>query len=247
MTASLYDDAELYDAIAPADPVMADFYCHGLAPGMQVLELACGTGRFSLPLAQTGAALVAGDIDTVMLEAARRRLAAVGANAEFCQFDMRGFDLGRHFDRLVIAANSLMHLLETEDLLACLSAIRRHLAPHGELRFDVFVPSVALLARQPGERLPLGKGRFSTSRGEVKVDETISYDPHRQISTADLFWSRDGAADFRVTRLVLRQIFPAELPLLLERSGLRLIARYGDFSGAPFGSGFRQVCICRPD
>ena len=47
--------------------------------------------------------------------------------------------------------------------------------------------------------------------------------------------------------MVLRSIFPQELPLLISAAGLELINRFGDLSRAPFGSGSRvQVCLCRP-
>jgi len=245
MRDDLYADPVLYDAVAPDDAGMAAFYTQGLGPGQQVLELACGTGRFTLPLAASGASVMAGDLDAGMLDAARRRLADAAQPAEFATLDMRDFDLGRRFERVVIAANSLLHLLETDDLLACLAAVRRHLAPGGELRFDVFVPSAALLAMPPGTRQPVGAGSFSSPLGPLTVTESIRYDPVRQVSTADWFWSLPDHPDFRTSRLVLRQIYPQELPLLLERAGLVLVKRFGGFAGEPFGTGFRQVCICR--
>ena len=46
--------------------------------------------------------------------------------------------------------------------------------------------------------------------------------------------------------LVLRQIFPQELPLLLRAAGLELAARYGDFDGnALAGDSLNQVCLAR--
>ena len=59
---------------------------------------------------------------------------------------MRDFDLGRTFDFVFIAANSLLHLHEAEDLVSCFRSVRRHLAPGARFAFDVFNPSVRLLA-----------------------------------------------------------------------------------------------------
>jgi hypothetical protein len=42
---------------------------------------------------------------------------------------MRGFDLGRTFDLVFTAANSLLHLHEVVDLLSCFRSVRAHLAP----------------------------------------------------------------------------------------------------------------------
>lgn len=243
MRDDIYADPAFYDAIAPDDPAMAAFYTEGLGAGQPVLELACGTGRFTLPLAASGADVVGGDADPGMLEAARRRLSGAGQAAQLLCLDMRDFDLGRRFDRIVITANGLLHLLDTADLLACLAAVRRHLSADGEFRFDIFVPSAALLSMPPGTRQPLGAGSFPSPLGPLTIAESIRYDPVRQLSTATWYWSLPGRPDFRITELVLRQIYPQELPLLLDKAGLSLTGRFGGFAREPFGTGFRQVCI----
>lgn len=64
-----------------------------------------------------------------MLAAARRRAAAAGSSLELVEGDMRDFDLGREFDFIFIARNSLLHVSSAEDLVATFAAVRRHLAP----------------------------------------------------------------------------------------------------------------------
>jgi|SRR3954468_23857790 hypothetical protein len=52
-------------------------------------------------------------------------------------------------------------------------------------------------------------------------------------------------SDFLTVSLELRSIFPQELPLLVATGGLRLLERYGDFSGSPFtNTSPHQVCVC---
>jgi hypothetical protein len=54
-------------------------------------------------------------------------------------------------------------------------------------------------------------------------------------------------ADVVVASLEIRSIFPQELPLLISLGGLRLVERFGDFSGAPFsGEAPLQLCVCEP-
>lgn len=242
---SLYDDADLYDLVAPPDVAMERFYVETAGgPGQRVLELACGSGRFTAPLAASGALVIGGDLSETMLARARVAAAERGVSAEFVQLDMRDFVLGRHFDAIVIAANSLMHLHTRDDFARAFSTIRQHLAPGGRLLFDVFVPSARLLSLPAGQRELLGV--FPHPRlGEVTIEEAISYDPVTQVMQADWYWSTADHKDFRHTPLELRQIFPQELPLLVETSGLQLIDRFGDFDRSPLTAGSRrQVCVC---
>lgn len=157
---------------------------------------------------------------------------------------MRDFVLGRHFDAIVIAANSLMHLHTSADFARAFSAIRQHLAPGGKLMFDVFVPSLRLLTLPTGQHE--GVGTFAhPDLGNVTIEETIAHDPITQVSRADWYWSTPTRKDFRHTPLELRQIFPQELPLLLASGWLRLVERFGDFDRSPLtAQSWLQVCIC---
>lgn len=242
---SLYDDAELYDLVAPPDPTMQRFYVEAAGgPGRRVLDLACGSGRFTTPLAASGALVIGGDLSPAMLARARTAATERGVSAEFVVLDMRDFVLGRHFDAIVIAANSLMHLHSRADFARAFSAIRQHLAPGGRLLFDVFVPSARLLSLPAGQRERLGVFPHP-QLGEISIEETISYDPISRVMRTDWYWSSAERKDFRHTPLELRQIFPEELPLLLEAGGLRLLERYGDFNRSPLtAASHRQVCVC---
>lgn len=242
---SLYDDADLYDLVAPPDAAMQRFYVGAAGgAGRHVLELACGSGRFTAPLAASGALVTGGDLSEAMLSRARAAVAERGLSAEFVQFDMRDFELRRQFDTIVITANSLMHLHTRDDFTRAFSTIRQHLAPGGRLMFDVFVPSMRLLSLPAGQRERLGTFPHP-QLGDVTIEETIAYDPVTQVMQADWYWSTADRKDFRHTPLELRQIFPQELPLLLELGGLRLIERFGDFDRGPLtASSHRQVCVC---
>lgn len=241
---SLYDDAELYDLVLPPAPEMERFYVDAAGgAGRRVLELACGSGRFLLPLAASGAIVTGGDLSEVMLARARAALAEARLSADLVQLDMRDFALEGQFDTIIVAANSLLHLHDHDDFARAFSAIRRHLAPGGRFVFDVFVPSAQMLSRPAGERQPLGT--FTHSRlGEVMIEETIAYDAVTQVSSIDWYWSTPENPSFRQTRLELRQIYPQELPLLLSLGGLHLEQRFGDFDRSPLTAHSRhQVCI----
>ena len=107
---------------------------------------------------------------------------AAGSAVEWMQGDMRAFDLGRTFDFVFITANSLPHLHEAEDLVSCFRSVRRHLAPGARFVFDVFNPSVRLLAEADGVRRTRESLSFmDPDGGNVSVDVAEIYDARRKL------------------------------------------------------------------
>jgi SAM-dependent methyltransferase len=246
LASDFYDYPDLYDALFPVGAHLP-FYA-GLARQQAgaVLELACGTGQITIPVALDGLQTIGLDQSQAMLNVARQQASAAGAPVEFVQGDMRDFALGRRFDFIFVARNSLLHVLSTEDLVAALTAVRRHLTPDGVFAFDIFNPDVRWLAKPPGERFPVmevSTGRF----GRLSVEETRDYDSVTQVNRGTLYISTPDRRDSWMVPLVLRSIFPQELPLLLSAAGLELISRSGDLARGPFVHGSRmQVCLCKP-
>jgi SAM-dependent methyltransferase len=243
---ALYDLAPLYDRIVhpgPCEPFYLDLARQIAGP---VLELACGTGRLTIPLAQDGHEVVGLDASPTMLRAAREKARVEGLEITFLEDDMRSFALPRRFGLVLVGCNSLAHLTGTEDLLACLAAVRRHLGPGGILAFDIVNPDLRTLTRPPSERIRLDLGPNPSSG--IPVEEVAFYDPVRQVRTARLRVCEPvpGCAAGELAALHLRLIYPQELPLLLEAAGLELVARFGDFARNPLTSAsLNQICIAR--
>ncbi len=236
---SLYDLPDLFDALFPLTDECLAFYS-GLARTGSVLELACGTGQIVTALARLGARATGIDTSAAMLESARKRAAALRVDVEWQQQDMRSFTSHERHAVIIAARNSLLHLHTVDDFVATFDRVRRHLTADGIFAFDVFNPDVRLLARAAGKTYPMM--RIATADfGEVSVDETFEYDAATQVGTSH--WSIRGHRQWNVT-VALRSVFPQELPLLLERGGLVLDARFGDYDRAPFvSSSPRQVCV----
>lgn len=247
MSEGLYSHARLYDLMFPGGGPGADFYrVEADRQGGSVLELGCGTGHKLIPIASDGRPCVGLDFSPDMLAEARRKADERGVAVEWIQGDMRAFDLGRTFDFVFIAANSLLHLHAAEDLVSCFRAVRRHLAPGARFAFDVFNPDVHFLAGADGVRRTRESLSFTDpDRGNVSVDVSDTYDAPAQVTRGTWYLSTDAEPDFVVAPLHIRSIFPQELPLLLALGGLRLAERFGDWTRRPFGGDSPlQLCVC---
>lgn len=112
-----------------------------------VLELGCGTGRLTIPIARAGVSIVGLDCDPDLLDVARCR--SEGApSPRWLRGDMRSLALGERFGLIFLPFRGFSYLLTPEDQRAALDSAFEHLLPGGQLALDVFNPSVlALLAR----------------------------------------------------------------------------------------------------
>ena len=247
MSERFYADARLYDRLFPGGEAALDFYrAEADRQGGRVLELGSGTGHKLIPIAADGHPCTGVELSPDMLAEARRKADERSTAVEWVPGDMRDFDLGRTFDLVLVAANSLLHLHETADLVSCFRSVRAHLAPGGRFLFDVFNPDVGLLAAADGVRRTRDALSFvDPERGEVRVDVAETYDAAAQVTRGTWHFSSDADPDFVVVPLELRSIFPQELPLLLSLGGLRLVERFGDWSGRPFTADAAiQLCVC---
>jgi SAM-dependent methyltransferase len=106
---------------------------HGLR-GDRLLDVACGTGKSFIPPLERGWKVTACDISPAMVELARRK---VGDAAELAVADMRELPPFGEFDLVACLDDAINYLLDGEELEQALSGMRRNLAPHGLLIFDV--------------------------------------------------------------------------------------------------------------
>jgi len=202
--------------------------------GGPVLELGCGTGRVLLPIAREGLACTGLDASRAMLDVLRAK--DPPPNLRLVAAPMQAFDLGAERFRLIFSAfRPLQHLYSVEDQLACLAAVRRHLAPGGRFAFDVFVPDLARIAHV--EEVDVEEGRFSDGDDEIVRLTSMRRDLVAQIThvTMRLERRRDGKVlGEEVERFGMRWYHRYELEHLLARAGFVIVALYGGFDRRPY-------------
>ena len=222
-----YQHPELYDLENP------DFEPDGLLylaiareMGGAILELGCGTGRFTIPLAQQGLEITGLDIAPEMLAAARRKAGALPI--QWVEADARYFQLNRQFKFIFESGGTFMHMLSNDDQLAFLAHVRRHLAPGGRFVISLFFPHPERM------RTDLEENDWFTYQdqqgGTVRVSGTDQYDQLRQVKTETAIrrvTSLDGTEIVYIAPLQLRYTFPQEMEGLLAQAGFKIIERFG--------------------
>jgi SAM-dependent methyltransferase len=234
----------------------------------RILELGAGSGRVTVPLARDGRHVVAVDRSEAMLARLRDRIdrlpAAAAARITPVTGDLRSFPVPGRFPLAIAAFNVLEHLYTRGEVTACLQQIAAHLEEGGAFVFDVQLPDLAWLARDPTRR------RFTdpTTGRAMYYSTNHDYDPVSQIALIRLYYEpadesaggtarrsgpgpradrADRADRARVVQLSQRKFFPAELEALVAHAGFRVTARYGDFSFRPLdATSESQVLVCEP-
>lgn len=237
----VYEDATLYDQEFASRTKEIPFYVRqARLSGGPVLEVACGTGRLTLPIAAENIPITGIDVSPAMLARAREKSSVV----DWQQQDARTIELGRQFALIFIATNALQHLHDLESVLAFLRRARAHLMPGGVLILDVFNPSLEKLARGMGSPRPHKK--FSLPDGRlVEVTSDSEYHRESQVLHFVLTYFHQGKV-LHVKDVRLRCFFPEELVALCRLGGFDIEKRFGDYNEGPFQSdSTQQILICR--
>ncbi|ESQ16667.1 MAG: class I SAM-dependent methyltransferase [Thiohalocapsa sp. PB-PSB1] len=214
--------------------------CHA-----EILEIAVGTGRLAIPLAEAGRVVHGIDDSAAMLGLCRDKLEGldprVSGRIHLYQVDMREFDLGRQFDFVFIPFASIVYLLSIEDQQACLRTLKRHLGASGTLVIDFPTWAEARDEHWLDNDQLLRKERRMEDPNSGKLVELWTqnrYDAATQILEQDRhFRTYDTDGNFEGEKVVLwrsRVFTPGEFQLLLQTCGLKLVEMYGDFQFGPF-------------
>lgn len=234
---SIYANAKLYDILFgdyETDEGLA-FYEELIGQfGEPVLELACGSGRITIPLVRKGIDIAGIDCSKDMVKLAKTK--ARSFSERFMVADMRQFDLGKEFSFIFVPAQAFQHLLTRTDVEMCLDRVRRHLASHGAFLVQVFNPSPAILSQSSDEAVSMSKPYYEDKESGERYYASIKmkYDFGSQILSSRYFWHTDSHPKDRVLILEMRQFFPQELDALVEYNGFEIIAKYGDTDKTPF-------------
>lgn len=220
----------------------------------QVLELGCGSGRIALPLARAGVDVLGVDLSTTMLGRAVARIdrlpRAARARVQLIRADLRQLPFTRRFGLILAAFNTFQHVYLASELVTLFRGLRRRLRPGGCLAFDMLVPDLDWLVRDPRRRWAKTRFTHPTTGERLIYTTNHTYDPISQIVDVRIYYDPPTGqrGRSRVVRLAHRQYYPQELLSLVEMSGLCVAVTYGGFKGEPLSddSESQLLLVCRP-
>lgn len=204
--------------------------------GKDVLELASGTGRVTIPLLKEGFNLTGIELSKSFSEYSEEQALNHGfENTNFIQGDIVDFDLQKIFDVIIIAYNSFLHLLKNEQAEACLKCVKKHLKPNGRFYIDIYMPSPLHYYRPENLRYPTIEYFDSQINEEVVIEETNNYDPDREVNQLTWYYSSKTKKDFLINEFSTRMYWPDTMNRMLIDTGFEILNLWGDYDLNPFG------------
>ena len=228
-------DANIYDGL---NTFLSDlqFYKKWLLKNKdaRILELCCGTGRLTLPIAKDGYNICGVDYTSSMLERAKVKAAEAGLEINFIEADIRTLNLQEKFDLIFIPFNSIHHLYKNEDLFKTLKGIKNHLKEGGRFLLDCFNPNIQYIVE--GEKEQNVIAEYTTCDGrEVLIKQIMRYENATQINRIEWHYFING--EFHsIQNMDMRLFFPQELDSYLEWTGFNIIHKFGDFEEKAFNN-----------
>jgi SAM-dependent methyltransferase len=189
-----------------------------------LVELAVGTGRVAIPVAQaTGRRVIGIDSSSGMLAQARARAVDAGVELDLREGDIRELEIEEPAALIYCPGRSLMHLPTWADRRRCFERVAAALLPNGRFAWNAFALDHHIASAIDGQHSDPALGlpvphtvRYSV--GDNRVDITLD-----DGGTGSLWWATKN-----------------EWLGLLDVAGLRLEALYGGFAGEPLDDDSRE-------
>jgi SAM-dependent methyltransferase len=230
---TLYDRiAGIYDPWSRSVTEDVGFYVdQALAAGGPIVELAVGTGRIAIPIAQAGIEVIGVDSSPGMLAVAREAAGEAGVSSlvDLRLGDLREPPVPERVSLVVCPFRSLLHMESEEEKLHALRAARKLLVAGGRFVFDVFSPSREDIAETDGRWLEREPGIF----------ERADWDEGSRTLTLSV------RSDDAETSFGLHWLSAREWLRLLDAAGLDVEALYGWFDGRTYDGDEDMIFVAR--
>lgn len=228
-------------------------YLHSLlqdcgCPGNRVLDLGCGTGNITIPLAERGYCMTGVDLSEEMLEKARSKETKPGPGKPDCAgiqwhaMDITDLTLEwDSYDAVIATFDVMNHLTEETDVQMLFQDVSMLLADDGLFLFDIQTPYRLQTVQ--------GNETYSCHRDDMDYFWENHYDPETEICYMDLTFflkEEDGRYRKMTEHQEERSYDPELLQMWLSISGFDVLGVYGELSRNPLAdTDWRAVIVAR--
>ncbi|HEX2907635.1 MAG TPA: class I SAM-dependent methyltransferase [Phototrophicaceae bacterium] len=231
------DDLELYSDLA------AEY-------GSPIFEVACGTGRVMLRLAQEGYEIHGIDIEPAMLDFAQSKVEVLPddlkKNLKLILGNVLQYETDQRYNLILVPYNGLLHFHNQDDLLRLLRKLRGWLTADGLLVLDQANPADAF-GSQDTDAMILEKTFLEPETGHLVMQYSVSsLDRTAQMLQVNWIYDEvtaDGTIKRTLAPVLFRYVFYSELRLLLQLAGFEVEAVYGSLDFEPYEDGCERMLV----
>lgn len=191
-----------------------------------ILDLGCGTGNITIPLAQEGFQMIGLDISEDMLTEAQYKAHSQQVDALFICQDMTELELPEKMDCIISLCDSLNYLIEDGELEEAFYRVGESLKDDGLFLFD--------LNTAYKFEISLGNQTYAATTEDAAYFWENSYDPEEKINEyyVSLFLRKESSDAYeRVEEIHLERAYSLEeVTQYLENAGLTLLSVHDGYS-----------------
>ncbi|WP_313804991.1 class I SAM-dependent methyltransferase [Cytobacillus sp.] len=214
-----------------------------------IIDLACGTGRVTIPLANKGYKLIGVDIHKGMLAEAKRKAENLHLPIEWIEQDCTNLHLNIKSNLIYTVGNSFQHFLSNKEQDGLLESVNRHLKLGGIFIFGTRFPSVEELL-QPSTEEYWKTYIDKETKNTVDVYTISDYDPLAQVQHYITIRREKNIEGLMIgekkTNIRLRYVFPREMERLLSAHGFEIVSVYQDWNKTPItAKSTEMVYVCK--
>lgn len=213
----------------------------GLRRGMKILDLACGYGRHSIPLAKHGLYVTGIDQSLEFIALAKKNALSQGLDTSHISFirgDIRNLPFKNQFDGIISMFTSFGYSIDENEHTQILKNTLRALKKNGLLVLDLnnslkIITRIATrgkIEKKTGSIVDIPR-KEKLSNGiamktkNIFVPKTMRWQMH--ISWTEKGKTRNYHTDTRI-------FIPVEIINMLKNTGFKIQATFGDFHGSSF-------------
>lgn len=143
--------AEWYDDLLHEEKKDTEYYSTLVKEnGGPALEIACGTGRNLIPIAEAGIEIDGVDSADEMLQKCRTKIEAKNLPIELFQQDMADLKINKKYKTIIIPGGSFQLLTDFDVVRNTLLKIKEHLLSDGKFILDTFIPIAGVNLNEQG-------------------------------------------------------------------------------------------------